>query len=56
MINMLKTRYGTLSGISNSMTYPDGSVQSCILDAENRIKTSVGELIPQYRVVELGER
>jgi len=56
MMNMLETRYGTLSGISNSMTYPDGSVQSCILEAENRIQTSVGELIPQYRVAELGER
>ena len=55
-MNMLATRYGTLTGISNSMTYPDGSVQSCILDAENRIQTPVGEIIPQYRVAELGER
>jgi len=56
MMNMLETRYGTLSGISNSMTYPDGSVRSCILEAENRIQTPVGEIIPQYRVAELGER
>lgn len=56
MITMLETRYGTLSGISNSMTYPDGSVQSCILEAENRIQTPVGEIIPQYRMAELGER
>ena len=29
---------------------------SCILDTENRIQTPVGEIIPQYRVAELGER
>jgi len=56
MINTLETRYGTLSGISNSMTHPDGSPMSCILDTENRIQTPVGEIIPQYRVAELGER
>lgn len=56
MITLLETRYGTLSGISNSMTYPDGSLQSCILEVENRIQTPVGEIIPQYRVAELGER
>ena len=56
MINMLETRYGTLSGISNSMTHPDGSLQSCILNAENRIQTPAGEIIPQYRMAELGER
>ena len=56
IMNIMETRYGTLSGISNSMTYPDGSVQSCILEAENRIQTPVGEIIPQYRVAELGER
>ena len=56
MMNLLDTRYGALSGISNSMTYPDGSLQSCILEVENRIQTSVGELIPQYRMAELGER
>jgi hypothetical protein len=38
------------------MTYPDGSLKSCLLDAENRIQTSVGEIIPQYRTAELGER
>ena len=31
-------------------------MQSCILEAENRIQTPVGEIIPQYRVAELGER
>jgi hypothetical protein len=56
MIDILDTRYGTLSGISNSMTYPDGSLQSCILEAENRIQTSVGEIVPQYRMAEFGER
>lgn len=56
MITMLETRYGTLAGISNSKNYPDGSLQTCILDAENRIQTPVGEIIPQYRMAELGER
>jgi len=56
MMNLLDTRYGALSGISNSMTFPDGSLQSCILEVENRIQTPVGELIPQYRMAELGER
>ena len=55
-MDTLETRYGTLSGISNFMTYQDGSLKSCILNAENRIQTPVGEIIPQYRVAELGER
>jgi hypothetical protein len=55
-MNMLDTRYGTLSGISNFTSYPDGSLKSCILEAENRIQTPVGEIIPQYRTAEFGER
>jgi hypothetical protein len=55
-MDTLETRYGTLSGISNSMTYPGGTLKSCMLDAENRIHTPVGEIIPQYRMAELGER
>ena len=56
IMDTLETRYGTLSGIANSMAYPDGSLKSCMLDAENRIQTPVGEIIPQYRMAELGER
>jgi len=55
-VQIKETRYGTLSGIANSMTYPDGSLKSCMLDAENRLQTPVGEIIPQYRTAELGER
>ena len=56
IMDILETRYGALAGISNSMTYKDGSLKSCMLNAENRIQTPVGEIIPQYRVAELGER
>ncbi|MFA6962094.1 MAG: hypothetical protein WC205_15170 [Opitutaceae bacterium] len=55
-MNTLETRYGALTGVSNFMTYPDGSLKSCMLGAENRIQTPAGEIIPQYRVAELGER
>jgi hypothetical protein len=52
----LATAYGTLSGISNHATYGDGAMKSCILEAENRLQTPVGEIIPQYRVAGEGER
>ncbi len=55
-MSVLETNYGALDGVSNSMTYSDGSLKSCRLNAENRIVTSVGEIIPQYRVAEWGER
>ena len=55
-MNLKETRYGTISGIAHSQTYPDGSLKSCLLEAENRIQTPVGEIIPQYRTAELGER
>jgi len=54
--NIGDTRYGTLTGISNYATHADGSLRSCLLHAENRIPTPAGEIIPQYRVAELGER
>ena len=52
----LQTSYGTLSGISSSMTYGDGSLKSCIFNAKNCIKTPVGDIVPQYRAAEFGER
>jgi hypothetical protein len=55
-VNLKETRYGAISGIAHSTTYPDGSLKSCLLEAENRIQTPVGEIIPQYRTDELGER
>ncbi len=55
-MKILATPYGVLSGISNFSTHPDGSLKSCMLEEENRLQTQVGELIPQYRVAELGER
>lgn len=56
MIDQLETRYGSLKGISTFSSYPDGKLMSCMLHAENRLQTSVGEIIPQYRVAEVGER
>ena len=38
------------------MTYDGGALKSCRLNAECRLQTSVGEIIPQYRMAELGER
>ncbi|MDP0496813.1 MAG: hypothetical protein Q7Q73_11475 [Verrucomicrobiota bacterium JB024] len=52
----LETQYGTLTGISNFMTYADGALKSCMLNAENRIATPVGDIVPQYRMAEFGER
>ncbi|MDQ8204147.1 hypothetical protein [Pelagicoccus sp. SDUM812003] len=52
----LETSFGTLSGIANFMAYGDGSLKSCILNKENRIQSAAGELIPQYRAAELGQR
>ena len=52
----LETSYGKLTGIANFMAYGDGALKSCILNEENRVQSSVGELIPQFRQAELGER
>lgn len=56
MINTLEMRYGALTGITSLSRYPDGSPQSCVLQEENRIRTPVGEIVPQYRVAEYGGR
>lgn len=55
-MDTLETRYGTLSGISNFSHYDCGALRSCMLHQENVLTTPVGELIPQYRVAEYGER
>ncbi|WP_309397674.1 hypothetical protein [Cerasicoccus maritimus] len=52
----MESTYGELSGVVNSLSYPDGSPKSCILNKENRIQTPVGEIIPKYREAEFGER
>lgn len=56
MPNHLETRYGLLKGVTNFNTYDSGAPMSCIVNEENLITSSVGELVPQYRVAELGER
>lgn len=55
-MNVLETRYGTLSGVSNTTTYPNGSPKSCMLETENRLSTPIGEIVPQYQVVAVGQR
>ena len=55
-MDTIRTSYGTLNGVTDVKTYQDGVLKSCILNQENRIHTPVGELIPQYRVGEPGER
>jgi hypothetical protein len=56
MMNVLETSYGALSDYADLMTYDGGAPKSCRLNDENRLQTSVGEIIPQYRMAELGER
>ena len=56
MMTILETRYGPLTGFSNFRTFPDGSLETCMLEEENCIQTPVGEIIPQYRTAEFGER
>lgn len=55
-MDTIRTSYGTLNGVTDVKTYQDGLLKSCILNQENRISTPVGELIPQYRIGEAGER
>jgi hypothetical protein len=55
-MNLLETSYGTLSDLSDVMNYDGGALKSCRLNARCRLQTSVGEIIPQYRMAELGER
>ena len=56
MMNVLETSFGALADYSDLMTYDSGAPKSCRLNDENRLQTSVGEIIPQYRMAELGER
>lgn len=52
----METSFGSLQGITHASYYPDGAPKTCILQVENRIETPVGQLIPQYRPPEFGER
>jgi hypothetical protein len=55
-MNSLQTNYGLITGVSNYHCYAEGQLKSCILDAENRIQTPVGEMVPLYKMAEYGER
>lgn len=45
-----------LAGVVTASHYASGAMKSCMLNAENRIETPAGELVPQYRTAEFGER
>ncbi|CAA6694996.1 MULTISPECIES: hypothetical protein [unclassified Lentimonas] len=55
-MNTLETKYGVLHGVTDIQKGKSGHVESCMLNRENRIQTPVGELIPQFRPDEFGER
>lgn len=55
-MNTLETNYGLLSGVTDIKHDKDGCLKSCMLDQENRIQHTVGELIPQFSPAEFGER
>ena len=52
----METNYGTLRGVTNFDTYPDGQLRSCMLSEENTIETHGGRFTPQYATDEFGER
>lgn len=55
-MEIIETNYGALKGVTDSQVDRDGHLKSCMLNQANRIQTKVGELIPQYRPDEFGER
>ena len=50
------TKYGDLKSIATAKTYPNGRLRSCMLNGETRLATTIGEIVPQYRSAEFGER
>lgn len=55
-MDVVETNYGTVSGVAERMTYASGALKSCRLTTENHLQTPVGEIIPLYRMAEIGER
>lgn len=55
-MDIIETSYGTVSGITHRATYASGALKSCRLEAENRLQTPIGEVVPLYRAAEIGER
>ncbi|MCH8476191.1 MAG: hypothetical protein LAT55_13300 [Opitutales bacterium] len=51
-----QTKYGELKDITTALSYPNGALKSCMVNQENCLQTPVGEIIPQYRSAEFGER
>lgn len=55
-MNTKHTSQYDLNGITVAKHYRSGALMSCLLNAENILPTPVGDMIPQYRSAELGER
>jgi hypothetical protein len=55
-MDSIETSYGTVSGIADRASYASGALKSCRLTDENHLHTPIGEIIPLYRMAELGER
>lgn len=55
-MDSIDTIFGTVSGLADCEMYPDGTVKSCRLAAENHLQTPLGEVIPLYSAAEPGER
>ena len=55
-LEIMETHYGTLRGVTNFDSYPDGHLRSCMLCEENTIETRAGRFIPQYCADEFGDR
>ncbi len=49
IMNLSKTKYGVLEGISSVELYENGKIKECSVNKENVLITPVGNLIPQYR-------
>ncbi|TCK97784.1 hypothetical protein EDC19_0186 [Natranaerovirga hydrolytica] len=47
-MSLLETKYGILHGVTSWELYEDGQIKECNLDTHNEIKTSFGNLVPQY--------
>jgi len=55
-LEIMETQYGSLRGVTNFDSYPNGQMKSCMLCEENTIETRAGCFVPQYCANEFGER
>lgn len=50
------TNYGELKGITSATHYKSGGLKSCMVNQKNCLQTPFGDIVPQYRSAEFGER